>query len=62
MPRWKRFDDVCVRDIRHLVMETPAEVSPDLGMDEVLEAVVRNPRTRNAYVIGSNAPLLGQFA
>jgi CBS-domain-containing membrane protein len=59
MPRWKHIDDIRVRDIRHLVVEEPVLVPPDLEIEGVLAATVRDPRTRHIYVVAPDSTLLG---
>ena len=59
MPRWTSLGQMLVRDARRLVVDTPVTVRPTASMEEVLTAIVSDPRTRHIYVTDRDGVLLG---
>jgi CBS domain-containing protein len=54
-----RLADLRVKDIRHLLVEDPATISPDASLLEVFEEMKRDLRTRHVYVVDDEKRLLG---
>ena len=54
-----RLADMKVKDIRHLLVEDPATISPSASLLEVLEEMKKDLRTRHVYVVDTEDRLLG---
>lgn len=48
-----------VRDVHTLLAEEAFTIGPDCSVDELLERLVENPRTRHAYVVDGSGRLIG---
>jgi len=48
-----------VKDIRKLIVDKPSLISPDASIDELLQKIVEDTRTRHIYVVDENKKLLG---
>jgi CBS domain-containing protein len=59
MARSTRLADLKVKDIRHLLVEDPASVSPSAPLRDVLDEMEKDLRTRHVYVVDADNRLLG---
>ncbi len=51
--------NMCVADIRYLLVEDPAVLRPDDTEEELLAKMVEDPRTRHVYVVDEAGVLIG---
>jgi CBS domain-containing protein len=54
-----RLADMQVKDIRHLLVEDPATISPTASLLAVFEEMKKDLRTRHVYVVDDTGRLLG---
>ncbi len=59
MIREKILGEMCVRDVRELVVKLPAVIGPDALIDDLLQATIADPRTRHVYVVDQENHLIG---
>lgn len=59
MERFRTLGDMTVADVRHLIVEDPTVVAADATTDDLLEAIVRDTRTRHTYVVDEEGVLIG---
>jgi CBS domain-containing protein len=61
MQRYTKIGEMCVRDIRHLLVETPSVVHSDASLEELLAAMIDDTQTRHVYVVDDQNVMIGSI-
>lgn len=48
-----------MRDVRNLLVKDPVVMGPEQSVEELLAAIIKDPRTRYAYVVDKKGRLIG---